>query len=323
MALYLGYGSAMEFWRSKDLSQLKGFVPCRARRIEAEPLDRGLAFELSWFVAGEVSIPLHVMVPDPSCRRSSRGVVCHTCQSDLPDRSFWKIGDDYRISSPELCFAQMASSLSFPQLICLGFELCGTYALAASAPSGFWQRDPITTARRIGLFLEKLSGMRGARKAQRAVRYVLDGSASPMETVLAMLLSLPVSYGGYGLPAPRLNARVDLSEESLTALRKRFVVCDLYWPEAHVAVEYDSDAFHTGSDRIASDARRRNALQHDGVTVITVTKDQLLNYRGFESSVRQIAQAIGKRERRRAFSFGEKKARLRSDVLSAQGTGRF
>ena len=323
MALYLGYDSAVEFWRSKDLSLLKTLEPCRARRVGSEPPDRGLVVELSWFVVGEVSIPLHVMVSDPSYRRSFRGVVCHTCQSALPDRSFWRLGDDYRISSPELCFAQMASSLSLPRLVCLGFELCGSYALAESASSGFWQREPITTVRRIGLFLGKLSGMKGSRKAQRAIRYVLDGSASPMETALAMLLSLPVSLGGYGLPAPQLNAHVDLGDESRAALGKRFVVCDLYWPAAHVAVEYDSDAFHTGADRIASDARRRNALQHNGVTVITVTKDQLLNYRKFESSVRQIAQAIGKKERRSAFAFDEKKARLRSELLPAQGAGRF
>ncbi len=50
--------------------------------------------------------------------------------------------------------------------------------------------------------------LRGAAKAAKALRYVADNSASPRETKKAILLGLPMMYGGYGLGIPRMNYEV-------------------------------------------------------------------------------------------------------------------
>jgi very-short-patch-repair endonuclease len=50
---------------------------------------------------------------------------------------------------------------------------------------------------------------------------------------------------------------------------------DLAYPDRRVAIEYDSDAWHSGVDRRHRDAERRNRLRALGWTVVEVTPAQL------------------------------------------------
>ena len=100
--------------------------------------------------------------------------------------------------------------------------------------------------------------------------------------------------GGYGFSFPALNKRITLTKSARKHFSKDYYVCDMYWPDEKVAVEYDSDQHHTGSDRIASDSKRRNALATSGVRVISVTKQQLMNSSELESAARTIASHIHK-----------------------------
>lgn len=313
--LFLGYDTAIAFWRSRWLSCHKGFSPLRTRRISSGPPDVGLATEFAWFVRGEIGLPLHVAVAHADARRSMRGLTSHVCSGSLPDWSFWKIGDDYFISSPELSFVQIASSLSLPKLAAIGCEFCGTYALDDREPRGFWTRDPLSDARRLRAFVFKCQGVRGASAARKAAGFVVDGSASPMEMALFLLLTLPVSMGGYGLAKPKLNHRIDLGESSRKICGKKHVVCDLFWEDARLAVEYDSDAFHAGADRIASDSARRNALLGEGIVALTVTRSQLYSPKAFEEIARQIARRTKKRIQRGSFDFTPAKRELRRELL--------
>lgn len=57
-----------------------------------------------------------------------------------------------------------------------------------------------------------------------------------------------------------LMQRVEVPKGDWRVAYGRQFRCDLLWPTASLCVEYDSDMFHTGSQKIARDARRRNAL---------------------------------------------------------------
>ena len=50
-----------------------------------------------------------------------------------------------------------------------------------------------------------------------------------------------------------------------------------------------------GKNHIANDAKKRNTLASMGVTVITVTKQQLFNSSEFEKAARVMAAFLGKR----------------------------
>lgn len=313
MTLCLCNISTVEYLRSarvlpravmRSLS-VERFAPCAS---DVELLARG------GFAC--LSMPVHLLVPRASDRRRLKRATCHACSEALVPGSILRIARDVCSASPELCFLHLASSLTLPRLVRLGFELCGSYRLSASNPAGFVKGDPLTSVAELGRFLEAAGSARGAVLAKRALGYVLDGSASPMETILVMLLCLPPRWGGYGLPAPRMNARVDVTKRARMASARGYYVCDLLWPAQNVAVEYDSDAYHTGAERIASDASRRNALSYLGIAVVTVTRAQVLDCGGMDKTARAIAKLLGKRLRFDDRTWKPARLALRRELLS-------
>ncbi|MCL2493799.1 MAG: hypothetical protein FWF33_07155 [Clostridiales bacterium] len=157
--------------------------------------------------------------------------------------------------------------------------------------------SPLTSAKELRSFAARMQGVKGYEKALRALRYVADGSASPMETILFMLLTLPYKYGGYGLPAPELNKRINIGKAAKQRPGRAFYKCDFFWPAANLAVEYDSSLYHTDAGNIANDSRKRLDLDTLGIDVITATGEQVRNVYGLESLAKRIAHKLGKQLR--------------------------
>jgi len=268
-----------------------------------EPPD---ASELVHIYAQGLTLPLDVAVKVPNARRASKIARPHVISSNISEGCFLDAGNGLFVSSPELCFIQMARELSLIKLIELGFELCGSYSLpvlsAGVAESGdlgnaLKKHPPLTNHRKLTAFTARNRGERGAGRAARALRYIADGSASPMETILVMLLTLPYKLGGYCLPMPEMNARIRPAKSAKKSASKSYYSCDLFWPDLNVAAEYDSDAHHTGAERIASDSKRRNTLASIGIVVITVTKQQIKSVVETEKAASLLASNMGKRLR--------------------------
>ncbi|MCL2826695.1 MAG: endonuclease domain-containing protein, partial [Eggerthellaceae bacterium] len=236
--------------------------------------------------------------------------------------------DGLSVASPELCFLQMAKEMPFVELIELGFELCGLYSLPkteredtkpGTVNKGFKELKPRTDVKRLSAFLGRISGMRGQRPASRAVEYILDGSASPMETKLTMLLSLPYRLGGYNLPMPELNDNIDPSKRARRSASQSSFACDLCWPEANLVAEYDSDMFHEGPRRISKDSKRRNTLIATGLQVITITKDEVYVINEFEKLAELLAVNLGVRLRYNEYpKFSAKRLELRKALFFLQ-----
>jgi very-short-patch-repair endonuclease len=137
-----------------------------------------------------------------------------------------------------------------------------------------------------------------------------------METILTMILTLPHMQGGYGILAPKLNSRIRLAKTARRNASKSYYVCDLFWPDYDLAVEYDSDEYHTGPDRIANDSKRRNALASVGIMVITVTKKQIGHIGELEKAARLICDNMGRRLQLPA-NFAIKRSVLRRELFEA------
>lgn len=289
--LEITYGEAFEFEKARaDASSSFKPTAREIRRLKGGALDF-------------VSDPLHVLVPSKNAVNGIRSVSCHVRSAPLPVGSFIRADNDLLICSPELCFAQMASIMPFANLVKLGFELCALYSLQPNGQASYQRTLPPTTPRALGSYLKRCNGMKGLADARKAVRAIATASGSPMETALAIVLSLPLRHGGYGLPRPSMNYRIDTRRRMRRSAEKRYYLCDLYWPEASIALEYDSDLEHTGPERIASDALRRNDLAALGVTMITATRDQVMDAGKLDSLARQIGRMLGVRmrnERRRS-----------------------
>jgi len=215
----------------------------------------------------------------------------------------------------------MAAKYTLAKLIALAFEICGSYSLPGSASTGGDQGDsvqtmydlpPLTSKKKLTAFSARMEGWVGHKQALKALRFIADDSASPMETVLVMLLTLPYRYGGYGLPMPELNGRIYPKKSLSQFAGKSFYRGDLLWRDAGVVAEYNSDAEHASPNRIAMDAIRRNDLSLCGIFEVTVTKRQIKSMELFDKVARQIAVKISKDLRYREPEFSKARLELRS-----------
>lgn len=307
MTLVLSHISALEYWRSTRTSGRVYKTISHARNLitSSPSLELDGSHDPFW-----LSRPLHVLVGVRSFRRSTHTIETHLWSSPLLKGDVLKANDELYVSSPEFCFLQMAAYMNLVELIELGFEFCGTYGKSDNTLENC---TPLTTSRKLSSFLEKASKHRGSKQALRAVRHVIDGSASPMETVLTMLFCLPYRLGGYGLPKPLINRRIDMTAE--TSLSRSYYVCDLYWPESRLAVEYDSDSFHSGTEKLTRDSIRRGDLASAGVTVITVTRQQLMSSLDLHQLAQTVARHIGHRFRYEESRFLDERGHLRQALL--------
>lgn len=280
------------------------------KKVAWDDIERARSF-------GFDAAPLHVMVSTSSARLRRSGVVCHVRSTPLPRGSFVALGDGVVVASPALSFLQMSESLSVEELVAAGSLLCGRYYVSDEGEIG--SRHRLVSSAHLAAFVGRADGVRGVPKARRALRFVVDDSASPMESALALLLCLPVSLGGYGLPRPIMNMRIEAAEyeSHMTGSRHaaRFFQGDLCWPQAKLCVEYDSDAYHTGSERIAHDSWRRGELGLTGFMVVTVTRRQLYDVEAMDRLVRLLAKRLGVRVRRRDGAYEERRRALRQALL--------
>ena len=100
------------------------------------------------------------------------------------------------------------------------------------------------------------SGKRVGAFRLRSLAEVAAPAESPMETRLRWLLL------GSGLPKPRVQA--DLYNDAGNFIGR----ADLYYPSAHLVIEFDG---RNHQDRLVSDLRRQNALQHAGYKIFRFT----------------------------------------------------
>ena len=319
MNTFLSHDTALEYWRQHfpldtelgPAARISGAEDCASRKIDVTG-----SIPEEFRIPGR---PFDVLVFDDSSRRRSSGVECRAWQTSLPSNSFYKVRGEY-VSSPEFVFLQMASKLPIEQLIALGCELCGLYVLLPKEVKHPGSLDempkrlsPLTNASKIATFLEGAGQARGKQKAVRALRYVVDGSRSPMETMVYMLLCLPVMMGGYGLPKPEMNATIPLNEEARIIARRHHCEGDLCWVDSQLDIEYHGEV-HVGKAPMKSDVGRELGIEHMGWRVITVTSSQVFDADQFEVVAKEAAERIGKRLRKRVFEAVPQRNALRHEL---------
>ena len=248
----------------------------------------------------------------------------HVFSRTLPENAFLAFGGGVFVSSPELCFFQMAGKLELIKLIELGFELCGTYTPSVISQGGEGPTDlvksqfnlpKLTDVKRLTSFVQRMEGVHGYKLASKALRYVADNSNSPMETILTMLMTLPYRLGGYGLPMPNLNHPVVPVKAVRRTTGRSHFRCDLFWPDKKLAVEYDSEEYHDNLKKMSEDAARRNTLTSLGLPPIIVTKQQLYSVFEFEKVAIQLARRLGKQLKHKKPGFAQARNSLRRSLL--------
>lgn len=296
VALYLGYESAVAYWLCKPGFELVPSV-AEVRTLGAADISKAAVRSARLPLEWSESKPLHVIVPDRALIRRRPDIACHVWSRPIPKGAFHELLDASYISSPEFTFLQMAARLTLVEEVELGCYLCGSFAIGSEGRGFAGGREPLTSVREIEGFLERAEGSYGVAKARRALRYVLDGAASPMEVMLAMTMSLPPKEGGWGFPAIELNQKIPIADELQGLAGASFYVGDIYISDVKGDVEYDSNEFHTGAYRLDHTQERRNVLETMGVKTMSATWGQVRTYEKFKSFIWAIKKRFGIRVR--------------------------
>ena len=259
--------------------------------------------------------PFDILVPGSNAPRCTERFRPHKQYLQLPPHSLYPLWDGVHVVSPELCFVQMCKSLSFANALELGMELCGTYALRPEDPENRAQRDyALINATTLPKRLESWEGLKGLPLARKASKYLIGGSASPMETKLYLLLCLPLQYGGYNLGRPELNPELDLTPAEMEIVRSTNVRPDLLWRKKRLIVEYDGRQ-HEEERQSKHDALRITILEGKGYTVRRVMRHQLYNPLAFDNFADSLRSFLGIRKRPVTLKHQFAREELRSTLL--------
>ncbi|MGI6230114.1 MAG: hypothetical protein ACOYJL_04275 [Tractidigestivibacter sp.] len=265
--------SALHYWRTRSdaIGTSSGRVNAAPSRRSHPSIDIPTSATIKYldslgFVQdGEVSL----LVSSPADRRVLKNTKVTVIGAEVPSRSFVRALGQVYVVSPELLFVMAASKLSFPRLLELGHELCGTYRMTSPHPT--YNVEPLTSVAALRSYAQKAKGIRGRRSALLACKYIADDSASPAETALSIMFRLPLRYGGYGLGMPLLNHELTLNETASRLLGGRGAIKpDFYWAAARYPAEYDSSLYHSTREQSDVDERRRNAYAALGMGVTVV-----------------------------------------------------
>jgi very-short-patch-repair endonuclease len=280
MKRYLSHFSAAEIWNIPYFEAVFG--------LKTEEVDQ-----------------IDITVSKHNARFSNYGKKVHSCELILPTGAVTSRSGKM-VASPELLFLELASKLSIHRLILLGLQLC-------SHPPGV-PSEAITTKQKLYTFLAKTPGYRGHPKALRAVKYMENGSASVMESIAYMILTLPNSLGGYGINGALFNYEIKLKNEARTRLGQNRCFTDLYYRHAKLAVEYESFAYHNNPSEQGKDVMRSAVLERQGVDVMRLSTIQLYDRDACKDFAYNLAARLRKRMQIRTKRFDEMHALLR-DLL--------
>jgi hypothetical protein len=274
------------FWSSEMGRKGQATTPCRSTLQGARcPTHHELAALPYPFCT--YPLPAHVLLSDANRRLKHESVHSNIWQTATPPETFYRIDERWHVAGPELTFLQLANRLDLLELIAVGYEYCGTYAIHPLSGNVTYGLPPATSTKRIERFLAQWPRVRGAKKAKEALACISENSASPMETHLHMRFSLTGHRGGYNLQKSLLNYEVPLNDIARRIYKRGSCRCDIFFPQINLDVEYH------GSDhkaQLASDSARNAALQSMGINTLVITKRQYDDYMAMSGIVRSIAR---------------------------------
>ena len=312
MNIYLTHDSAREYWvgpyaKRRDKTLRLETLPSKPLLTDSINLDT-----LPYL--GIKTAPVHTSVGNSAHRSRQPDVISHLITGPLPAGSFERLKGDFWVASPELCFCQMANKLTFAEEVRLGYELCARFQ-RNDFTEDLDAREPLSSEVALRSYTRRCTGMPGHRAATHAAQYVTEHAESPMEIAVAMLLTLPRHYGGYGLPHAVLNPELLVSRRSDKRVKHTYRP-DLAWPEQRLIVEYDSNLHHQMKADVIADAQRRNALQDAGWRVVALTWDQVRHPQLMDEAAAQLAHALGIRLPKTTLEQDFRRKELRTSVFS-------
>lgn len=245
-----------------------------------------------------VSTPYFAALQLAKARRSSKATIVEAKQAaDEHARICAELGiDEPEFTSIDLIrWGNISRFVRATQVLC---DFSGTYRYVPHADDAaddvIYDTRPILSLESFDEYLSQMPKSSGIERGRTVATMALPNAASPMETALALVLTLPVSMGGFGLPRPRLNWEVPIEPTDRGLCSQSTIFADMAWPERRVIVEYYGwdNHFAAGPKKVAEDLARANSLTALGWTVLQVTFEQIKSPAGMTLLARQVQVAL-------------------------------
>lgn len=306
--------------REESVSLKRASLTSAPNKVPTQKHFEALADQLERAFPGlRLDMPFDCLTRNRAVCSSSPIKRIHLHQHDFSAGDIYELKGIARICSPAFAALLESKKLSFIQMLLLLFEICGTYTTDLTGIGTKYNAHPLCSRSDLKRFVKTHSQLHGSKAFDRALDYLADNSASPFETKLSLLLSLPHRYGGYGLGMPVMNYRVCATPQAQAIAGRRRFYCDLAWPKEKVDVEYQSKEHHEGRSSRLSDSRRAHALASMGWTVIGITDTEILNMHDMDVIAHIIERKLGKRKRVYIKDLDERKMRLRRQLSLNSG----
>ena len=295
--IYVSHESALHFWRTNPSVYVLDGLLQNIRKLRGCPSSVEEARSLVLSESEFGPWPIDVLVPPGKQRVDNVRLKHHVQVADLPAHALCPLYDGIHVVSPEVCLVQICATHTMLEALETGMELCGTYALRPDSVEDKASRDyALIDAACFRRHVETWKELHGLGMARSVAKYLANGSASPMETKLYLLLCLPQKYGGYNFPRPELNPSHEVPLAAREAFRQDKVKPDMLWRKAHVVVEYDG-SYHDDERQMARDALRKAIFETMGYTVFTFKRWHVYNPLVFDEMTKALAGKLGKRIR--------------------------
>lgn len=314
MNIFIGHTTACTFWRTASQDQIDRLTPTKAlpsANTIHTPAAARVAVEGTLFG----SWPIHSHVSGTKRSYNSNTERFHTCKNHVRTGAFLKYAQNIYIASPEQTFLDMAEILSIGQLAAFGCELCGSYYLDGNDLMGQNTRKPVTSVQKLTRAMETAGYHKGRGKALQALRYVSDGTHSPIESLFAAEFLLRKQFGGCAFRPFLCNHELVVPAHLRDLAGQSTITPDFYWPDYNLVVEYDGGPSHSGEARTNKDRSRGNGLEALGFTVIRIDKEHLMSPHRLEGIYASIYQALGQRQRDASMGVSFQRQSLHQQLL--------
>ena len=183
--------------------------------------------------------------------------------------------------------------------------------------SNLWKRPPLTSLEQLTEFSASLQGKTSNRTVSRALSLALDGSASPLESKIALFLTADMRFGGEGWPKPRLNQRINFDTAALRLAYQGHCIVDQLYPSTMGVVEVNGEGFHSDDLTFKKETGRTAALESMGYSVVSFTYDQVSDLEKYDSLIAQRAETLGLKLANRTASFLDRRNTLHGKLFPA------
>lgn len=246
-----------------------------------------------------LTAPVHILVAAGATRRPVEGCVIHQAHVPLPAGSLVCVENGLMLSSPEHLYLQSATKLDKLELTWFASELCSVFSLHPTDKDTLAPARSLTTLKRLSDYIQEASKFNpyGAKKALAGLTHAVEGAASRREIACALRMSLPRSWGGRGIPKPALNYALTIDKRHAAVHGWQRVSVDIAWPEAQLAMEYDSDTYHLDPRRRARDNDKRAVLERMGWRVVPFSTKQFDSIAMSDDTFRRIGVYLGVKNR--------------------------